>query len=116
MVEHCIFCKISKGEIFSKKIYENNNFFSISDSNPKVQGHSLIISKKHFYTTLDLPSGIGEDLLDCVKKTFLILAKKNSAEGFNLINNNFESGGQVVKHVHFHLLPRKNGDSVETFF
>jgi len=112
MVEECIFCKIAKGEIKSEKIYENDNFFSVPDVNQKVEGHSLVISKKHFDTTLDMPSSLGTELLDCIKKTALKLIDKHKAEGFNIINNNFDVAGQFVKHVHFHILPRKKGDSV----
>lgn len=112
MVYDCIFCKISKGEIPSEKIYENDNFFSIPDANQKVEGHGLIISKKHFETALDLPASLGMELLDCVKKTALKIMDEEKAEGFNLVQNNFESAGQVVKHFHLHILPRKKGGKV----
>src|SRR3989344_5230998 len=111
---NCIFCRISKGEILSKKIYENENFFSIPDANPKVEGHSLVISKKHFETVLDLPVSLGSELLDCIKKTSLELMKKFESNGFNVIQNNFEIAGQVVKHVHFHILPRKKNDGFKS--
>ncbi len=114
MSEYCIFCRISKGEIHSKKIYENENFFSIPDANPKVEGHSLVISKKHFETVLDLPVSLGSELLDCIKKTSLELMKKFEANGFNVMQNNFEIAGQVVKHVHFHILPRKKNDGFKS--
>lgn len=110
MSQHCIFCKISRGEIPSKRIYENENFFSIPDANPRVEGHSLVISKKHFETTLDLPVSLGSELLECIKKTSLELMKKFEANGFNVIQNNFEVAGQIVPHIHFHILPRKKGD------
>ena len=112
----CIFCKIANKEIPSKIIYENDNFFSIPDVNQVIDGHSLVISKKHFKTTLDLPTSIGTELLDCIKKTTLILLKEHKAEGFNIINNNFEAGKQVVKHVHYHILPRKKGDKVPPLY
>jgi len=106
-MDDCIFCKIVKGEIPSEKIYQNDNFFSIPDANPAIEGHSLIISKKHFETSLDLPSSLGPELLDCIKETSLILMNKYGAEGFNIVNNNFESAQQLVKHIHFHIMPRK---------
>lgn len=106
----CVFCKISEGKIKSEKIYENDNFFSIPDANPKTQGHSLVISKKHFKTSLDLPNSLGQELLDCLKKTSLILIDKYKATGFNIIQNNFSDAGQAVNHVHYHILPRKKGD------
>ena len=109
-MEDCIFCKIIKGEIPAERIYENDNFFSILDSNPKTEGHTLIISKKHFENILELPNILASELLSCIKETSIILMKKYNAEGFNVINNNFETAGQIVKHVHFHILPRKKGD------
>ncbi|RLG09342.1 HIT family protein [Candidatus Pacearchaeota archaeon] len=113
MTEDCIFCKISKGEISSQKIYENDNFFSIPDANPIVEGHSLIISKKHFKTILDLPNTLGAELLDCIKKTALKLIEDYHADGFNVLNNNFKSAGQIVEHFHVHVIPRKKDDGLK---
>lgn len=115
-MEECIFCKIAKKEIKSKVIYENNNFFSIPDANQVIDGHSLVISKKHFETTLDLPNSIATELLDCVKKTALKVMEQTKSEGFNIINNNFKVAGQFVNHVHYHILPRKKGDKVPLLY
>lgn len=112
MVKDCIFCKIASGEIPVDKIYENDSFFSIPDANQQIEGHSLIISKKHFETILDLPSTLGIELLDCIKKTAMEVLGEEKAEGFNVVQNNFECAGQAVKHVHFHILPRKSGGKV----
>lgn len=112
MSSECVFCKIAKGEILSLKIYENDNFFSVPDAYPKVEGHSLIISKRHFETILDMPSSLWTELSDCIKKTAVILMEKHKSDGFNVANNNFEAAGQTVEHIHFHILPRKKGDNV----
>ncbi len=109
-MEECVFCKIVRGELPTKKIFETDNFIAIPDAFPQVEGHSLIIPKKHFESCLDLPSNLGEELVYCVKEVALRLMKEFGCDGFNLLNNNFESAGQVVKHVHFHILPRKKGD------
>lgn len=111
-MEDCIFCKIASGEIPSDKIHENDNFFSIPDANQKVKGHSLIISKKHFETVLDLPATLGGELVDCIKKTALKVLDSENAEGFNVVQNNFKVAGQAVKHVHFHILPRKKSGKI----
>ncbi len=110
MNSDCIFCKIANGEISSKRIYENDNFFSIPDANPVLKGHSLVISKKHFETILDMPNNLCSELLDCIKKTTMKLIMKYDAGGFNILNNNFEVAQQIVKHVHFHIIPRKKDD------
>jgi len=114
MNKDCVFCKIANGEITCEKIYENDNFFSIHDAKPKTKGHSLVISKKHFENSLELPSTLGVELLDCIKKTSLKIIEESNSTGFNIINNNFEDAGQIVKHVHFHVLPRKKGDGFST--
>ena len=111
-MDDCIFCKIAKGEVSSEKIYENDNFFSMPDANPSVEGHSLVISKNHFETILDMPNSFGPELLDCVKNTSLKLMENLGADGFNIAVNTFESAGQLVKHVHWHILPRKKDDGM----
>ncbi len=108
--EECIFCKMVSGKVNVKKIYENANFFSILDAKPIVNGHSLVISKKHFNTALDLPNILGSELMDCIKKTALKVMDEKKAEGFNIVNNSFGVAGQIVNHVHIHILPRKKGD------
>jgi len=113
-MEDCIFCKIVNREIsFEDVIYENDNFFSIKDINPRSEGHSLIISKIHFKNILDLPSTMGEELLDCIKNTFISLSKDSKFEGFNVLQNNFKAADQLVEHVHFHIIPRRDGDQVK---
>jgi len=109
----CIFCKISNGEISVKKIYENDNFISFPDMNPRVEGHSLIIPKKHFRTTLDIPNSLGQELIDCIKNTAMKILDETKSTGFNVLNNNYESAGQAVHHVHFHIIPRKKDDGLK---
>ncbi len=111
MEKNCVFCKIAKGEIPCEKVYENDNFLAIMDANPAIDGHSLVISKKHFGTILDMPNSLGPELLDCIKKTALKLINEEKAEGFNVVNNSFECAGQIVNHVHFHIFPRRKDDN-----
>ena len=102
----CIFCKIAAGEIPAEKILDTENFFAIKDIHPKTKGHSLVIPKKHFKTLLDMPSGLFSEFLETAKELALKLMKQENATGFNLVMNNFESAGQIVPHVHLHILPR----------
>lgn len=110
MAEDCIFCKMSKNEIKTEKIYENDNFFSIFDINPKVEGHALVICKKHFKNVLEMPNTLATEMLDAIKNTSMKLINEKKADGFNIVFNTFEAAGQVVGHVHAHILPRKQGD------
>jgi len=110
-MNNCIFCKIVRGEIPTEKIYENDNFFSVPDAYPVFEGHTLVISKKHFDTILDLPSSLGTDLLDAIKKTTLKVIEQFNAEGVNVNNNFKEAAGQIVNHFHVHIIPRKKADN-----
>jgi histidine triad (HIT) family protein len=110
MTEDCIFCKIANGEMKSEKILEDDNFYCIRDINPKVKGHALVISKKHYPTLLDVPSSLLGEFLEMAKKLALKLMDEEKAEGFNVVMNNYEVAGQLVPHTHIHILPRKKDD------
>lgn len=99
----CIFCKIANKEINSEIVYENKNVVAFKDLNPKAKIHILIVPKKHYETILDLDEKeIMEDMLTAVKE----IAKEYKIEedGFRIINNCKEYGGQEVMHLHIHML------------
>ena len=99
----CLFCKIVKGEIPSFKIYEDDFVFAFLDIDPKSEGHTLIIPKKH---TLDLQS-IEKDsllaILEAAKKVMNLLSQKLPVDGFTIMQNN--GAAQEVKHFHLHVIP-----------
>ena len=109
----CIFCKIVNNEINSKKVYEDDNFIAILDANPRVDGHTLIITKQHFRNLLDMPSSIGNELLDAIKNVSFNIIKHKKADGINVISNNESSAGQAVFHTHLHIIPRKKNDGLK---
>ncbi len=99
----CIFCKIINGEIPSKKIYEDDNVIAIMDISPKVNGHTLVMPKKH---VSDLTSMSDEDIINvntAAKKLVGRLMNKLNARGITCGVNYGDS--QEVKHYHMHLLP-----------
>jgi histidine triad (HIT) family protein len=108
----CIFCKIIGGEIPSKKVYENEKVLAFLDINPKTQGHTIVVPKKHYINILDVPDSEIKPLFISVKKVAGILKEKLSADGFNIIQNNFSAAGQDVMHCHIHIIPRKENDNV----
>ena len=99
----CIFCKIVKGEIPSKVLFEDNEVMIIMDANPVVDGHSLIIPKKHCTDYLELDNDITTHILDVAKKMGPKIMQKLNAESLTLLVNYGEA--QQVKHFHLHLLP-----------
>ena len=67
-MNECVFCKIVRGEITSEKVLEDEDFIVIKDVNPKVEGHLLVISKKHYETFLDMPRDLYEGMLVVAKE------------------------------------------------
>ncbi|MFA4952881.1 MAG: HIT family protein [Candidatus Pacearchaeota archaeon] len=115
-MDECIFCKIARGEILSKKIWEDENFLAVLDVKPVGEGHTLIIPKKHFENLLDLDTEISLNYIGALQKTAKILMNKYKSSGFNIVLNNGKVAGQIVGHVHFHLLPRREGDNMRGIF
>jgi len=111
--ENCIFCKIISKEISAEMVYEDDNFIGILDNNPKADGHTLLLPKKHFRNLLDLPNTLGNELLEAIKKVSLKLIEEGKAEGVNVISNNESVAGQIVFHTHIHIIPRKKGDGLK---
>lgn len=111
-MEDCIFCRIASGKVKAKKVAESNNFIAFLDANPKTEGHTLIVPKKHFVTLLDIPNNLGSEMLEFTKKVASKLMEEKKGDGFNLLMNNLEVAGQVVMHAHIHVIPRKEGDGL----
>ena len=104
-MEDCIFCKISKGEIPSYKVYEDDNFLAFLDINPFVVGHTLVIPKKHFKWVWDLD---GKDYLELMEKVRMVAIALRKT-----FNTEFVSQGIIgvdISHAHIHLMPREIGD------
>ena len=99
----CIFCKIVNGEIPSKKIYEDDNVIVIMDVNPKVDGHSLIIPKKHVEDYTKMTDEDFKYVNNAARIVGLSLVEKLKAKGLTCGINYGDS--QAVKHFHMHLLP-----------
>ena len=115
-MEDCIFCKIVKGEIPCEKIWEDENFLAFLDAHPIVEGHTLVIPKEHFEKLIDVDGETSSKYIGALREVGRVLIEKYSSDGFNVVLNDGKSAGQVVGHVHFHLLPRKEGDGKKGIF
>jgi histidine triad (HIT) family protein len=104
----CIFCKIARGEIPAKKVYEDDKVFAINDINPLAPVHILIVPTAHVPTLMDLPDN-QFDLVGHVFRVAAQLAKERgiAAQGFKVFHNVNDWGGQRVFHMHFHLIGGK---------
>ncbi|MDP4008090.1 MAG: histidine triad nucleotide-binding protein [Candidatus Peregrinibacteria bacterium] len=99
----CIFCKIDAGEIPSTKLFEDKKCFIIKDINPKAPLHFLVIPHQHIPTISDLHEG-EEMLAGHMIKLGKEIALKEGAQGYKLLFNVHEKGGQEVFHIHLHVL------------
>lgn len=99
----CIFCKIANGELPSKVLYQDDIVMVIMDANPILDGHTLIIPKKHYTDFMELDDEITTHIFSVAKKMTNILMEKLNAKSVTLLINYGDD--QKVKHYHLHLLP-----------
>ncbi|MCS6789026.1 MAG: HIT family protein [Patescibacteria group bacterium] len=106
MDNNCIFCKIIKKELESKIIYEDQNVISFLDINPHTIAHTVVIPKKHYSTILDLSNDDILQLFSGLQKVVDLIKKTINPDGFNIGINHGRVAGQVIDHLHIHVLPR----------
>ena len=113
-MDNCLFCKIIKGEIPSKTMYEDEVVKVFLDINPSTNGDSLLIPKKHIVTIDEVDNELMCHMLKIIQKLKPIFEEKLGAKGLTIAQNN--GYGQEVKHFHIHLTPRYENDLVEHKF
>ena len=102
-MNNCIFCKIITRELPGKIHYEDEKCLAFDDIKPVKRVHILLVTKKHIPTIADLEEG-DEKLVGHLVKIAKELAKKHNCKGYQLIFNVGKEAGQVVFHIHLHLL------------
>ena len=104
-MEDCIFCKIATGTIPSKKVYEDAEVLAFDDIHPMAPVHVIIIPKKHIPTMLDVTktdmNSIGSMFIAAQEVARI---KGINERGFRVVINCNEEGGQVIFHLHMHVL------------
>lgn len=106
----CIFCKIVTKEVPNYTVYEDEHVLAFLDIFPRVEGHTVVIPKEHGVTIFDLSSEIVGRVMQGVQKAAERVQNVLKPEGFSIGFNHGEVAGQVVPHLHFHILPRWKGD------
>ena len=104
--EKCLFCGIAAGKIPAKKVYEDAKTIAFLDINTRNPGHTLVVPKKHYETLLDMPDKEAVDLFATVKKLAGQVMTAMKADGISIGQSNGVAAGQLVQHVHFHVIPR----------
>ena len=101
---NCIFCKIARGEIASKKCYEDEDIFAFHDIRPQAPVHLLVIPKEHVATLYDAGMAQLRSLGKMLALAGELARKEGAADGFRIILNTGRVGHQEVYHVHMHIL------------
>jgi histidine triad (HIT) family protein len=108
----CIFCKITAGQIPAVKIYENDVVLAFLDIGPVSDGHTLVVPRQHFEELHDCPPKLLAQITSTLGKIAKAVAAAMNSDGYNVLCNNGKAAGQLVDHLHFHIIPRKTGDGI----
>ncbi|GBE55354.1 MAG TPA: HIT family protein [Euryarchaeota archaeon] len=112
-MQDCIFCRIVKGEIPCHMVYEDRYIIAFLDINPMTEGHTLVVSKEHIESFSDTSSYIATNIAESSVKIAGALKKALKPEGFNYFINEGKVAGQLVMHLHMHVVPRYGDDDVK---
>ena len=112
-MEECLFCKIVKGELPSSKIYEDEDTLAFLDLFPVNKGHSLVISKEHYENIFDVPAESLSKISSVMKNVADAVKKGVNADGISIAQSNGKDAGQVIPHIHFHIMPRFKDDGLK---
>lgn len=104
-----IFAKILRGEIPSHRVYEDDNVIAFMDVMPQAEGHTLVVPKAPSRNILDADPATLTALIPVVQKVAVAAKKAFDADGITIMQFNEAPAGQSVFHLHFHVVPRKNG-------
>ena len=104
MNDNCIFCRIIKGEIPSAKVYEDEYVLAFRDINPQAPVHVLVVPKKHIASAAEVDESNSVYVAKCFEAIAKIARGEGLENGFRVVNNCGEDGGQTVMHLHYHLI------------
>lgn len=100
----CLFCKIAAGEIPAEKLYEDDEMLAFRDISPQAPTHFLVIPKKHLVDVSSVQEADEQLMGKLLRKTAEIAADNGIAEGFRVVINSGPGAGQLVFHIHMHIL------------
>ena len=110
--DDCIFCKMVAGQVPVTKIYEDEVVLAFLDIGPVSDGHTLVIPKEHFVRLDECPEAVITSVARKLGAVATAIIQAVQADAYNIVNNNGRSAGQLIDHIHFHIIPRRSGDGV----
>jgi histidine triad (HIT) family protein len=105
MPESCTFCKIARKEAPANTVFEDEKIIAFLSIQPITAGHTLVVPKKHYENIYEIPEEEVAYLYKIVKKMAYAVKNAVSAEGIRIVQNNGEAAGQVIFHLHVHIIP-----------
>jgi histidine triad (HIT) family protein len=115
MKENCVFCKIVAWETPSQRVHDDDEYIAFLDINPINFGHILIIPREHYANMDDAPEETVAAMMKLAKKIGPAAVKAMGADAYNIGINNGRAAGQLVDHVHLHVIPRTEGDGLRAW-
>ena len=115
MADHgdCVFCKIISGLVPANVVSEDERCVAILDAFPVAHGHTLVLLKAHRRNMLDTAAEDLAAMTAMAGRLAPALLRSTGAQGLNMVCNNESCAGQVVGHIHFHLIPRFENDGLK---
>lgn len=109
---NCVFCKIAAGELPASIVYQTESLVAFLDITPLADGHLLLIPRKHYSRLVEMTPEDCGDVCSSLPILGRALMDVTGSQAFNVLQNNGPDAGQVVPHVHFHLIPRGSTDGL----
>lgn len=100
-----MFCKIARGEAQASRVYEDAEVMAFLDARPVNEGHTLVVSKKHYENIFEIPDEELGNLFKSVKKVASAVLKGERADGIRIVQNNGSAARQNIFHFHVHIIP-----------
>ena len=104
-MENCVFCKIARDEAQASRVYEDAEVMAFLDARPVNEGHTLVVSKKHYENIFEIPDEELGNLFKIVKKVASAVLQGESADGIRIVQNNGSAARQNIFHFHVHIIP-----------
>jgi histidine triad (HIT) family protein len=106
-MSECIFCQIIQKQLPASVVYEDEQVVAFLSNRPVNEGHTLVVPKKHYANFYEISEDEAAYLFRIVKRVALAVRDSVDAEGIRIVQNNGEAAGQVVFHLHVHVIPMK---------
>jgi len=108
----CVFCDIIARKASAHIVYEDDDLIAFLDSRPITDGHTLLVTKRHYERLGEIPEATVAKLFTKAQELNETIMKKMSAQGANISVNDGKAAHQLVPHMHVHIIPRKANDGV----